>query len=133
MPTDDPYEIKSWTPYRVHERTAPTYNIGRIVLAGDAAHICNPCGGRGLTGGIMDVDRLMTAFEATFRSADAGAELDAYTLDRRTEFLEVSSPFASLMKAMWERSDTVLQKLDQAEIAKLSVGSSTISLAGIKR
>lgn len=132
MPTDEPYEIKSWAPYRVRERTAPTYNVGRIVLAGDAAHICNPCGGRGLTGGIMDVDRLVDAFEAVFDEADAGTELDALTLDRRTEFLEVSSPFALLMKAMWERSDPALQKLDQADIAWLSVGSSTISLAGIK-
>ena len=80
----------------------------------------------------MDVDRLITTFEAIFGGAAAGPELDAYTLDRRAEFLEVSSPFASLMKAMWERSDPALQKRDQAEITKLSMGSSTISLAGIK-
>ena len=61
-----------------------------------------------------------------------GTVNECQTLDRRTEFLEVSSPFALLMKAMWERSDPALQKLDQADIAWLSVGSSTISLAGIK-
>lgn len=132
MPTDDAYTIKPWAPNRVHERTAPTYNVGRIVPAGDAAHNCNPCGGRGLTGGMMDVDRLITAFEAIFSWADAGAELDACTLDRRTELLEVSSPFVSLMKIKWERSDPALQKQGQAEIAKLSVGSSTIALAGSK-
>ncbi len=132
MPTDGPYEIKSWAPYRVHERSAPTYNIGRIVLAGDAAHICNPCSGGGVTGGMMDVDRLVDAFAAILSGADAGTALDGDTLDRRTGFLKVSSPFASLMKAMSERSDPALQKPDQAKIAKLSVGSSTISLAGIK-
>lgn len=132
LPDDGEYEIKSFAPYRVHERTSPTYNIGRVVLAGDAAHICNPCGGRGLTGGIMDVGRLLDAFEAILKGADARSELDAYTHDRRKEFLEVSSPFASMMKAMWERSDRDAQKKDQAEIMKLSVGSSTISLAGIK-
>jgi 2-polyprenyl-6-methoxyphenol hydroxylase-like FAD-dependent oxidoreductase len=133
LPDDGPYELQGWAPYRVHERTAPTYNMGRIVLAGDAAHICNPCGGRGLTGGIMDVDRLLNAFEAILNGASARNELDAYTHDRRTEFLEVSSPFASMMKGMWERSDPDMQKKDQAEIMKLSVGSSNISLAGIKR
>lgn len=97
------------------------------------AHICNPCGGRGLTGGIMDVDRLLTAFEAVLTRADARTELDAYTHDRRTEFLEVSSPFATMIKGMWERSDPDMKKQDQAEIMKLSVGSSNISLAGIKR
>lgn len=133
LPTDDRYEIQSWAPYRVHERTCPIYNMGRVVLAGDAAHICNPCGGRGLTGGIMDVDRLITAFEAILKGGDETAELNAYTTERRKEFLEVSSPFASMMKGMWERSDPDAQKQDQAEIAKLSVGSSSISLAGIKK
>jgi hypothetical protein len=37
-----------------------------------------------------------------------------------------------MMKGMWERSDPAAQKQDQAEIMKLSVGSSQISLAGIK-
>lgn len=133
MPDDDKYEIVSWAPYRVHERTCPTYNMGRVVLAGDAAHICNPCGGRGLTGGIMDVDRLITAFENVLSGGNEREELDAYTHERRKEFLEVSSPFASMMKHMWERSDRDAQKQDQAEIMKLSVGSSSISLAGIKK
>lgn len=61
-PDDGPDELQGWAPCRVHERTAPTCNMGRFVLAGDAAHICNPCGGRGLTGGIMEVARLLTAF-----------------------------------------------------------------------
>ena len=117
----------------MYERTAPTDNIGRIVLAGDAAHICNPCGGRGLTGGIMDVDRLLNAFEAVLTGVEARTQLVADTDDCRTEFLEVSSPFASMMKRMWERSDPVMQKKDQAEIMKLSVGSSNIPHAGIKR
>ena len=63
----------------------------------------------------------------------ARAELDACMTDRRTEFLEVSSPFASTMKGMWERSDPTMQMADQAEIMKLSVGSSNIYRAGIKR
>lgn len=81
----------------------------------------------------MDVDRLITAFEAILKGGDETAELNAYTTERRKEFLEVSSPFASMMKGMWERSDPDAQKQDQAEIAKLSVGSSSISLAGIKK
>ena len=38
-----------------------------------------------------------------------------------------------MMKGIWERSDPEAQKLDQAEIAKLAVGSSSNSLAGIKK
>ena len=39
LPDDGAYELQSWAPYRVHERTAPTYNVGRIVLAGDRPHL----------------------------------------------------------------------------------------------
>jgi 2-polyprenyl-6-methoxyphenol hydroxylase-like FAD-dependent oxidoreductase len=132
MPTDDPYELVSWAPYRVHERSCPTYNVGRVVLAGDAAHVCNPCGGRGLTGGIMDVDRLLDAFEGILGGTRGEDDLDGYTKDRRTEFLEVSSPFASTMKRMWEREDHEEQKKDQEQVMKISVGSGDISLAGLR-
>jgi len=32
--------------------------VGRILLAGDSAHLCNPFGGLGLLGGIVDVGGL---------------------------------------------------------------------------
>ena len=59
--------------------------------------------------------------------------LDAYSETRRKEFLEVSSPFAQTMKRMWSETDRAQQALDQAEIMKLSVGQSKISLAGLRR
>lgn len=132
MPTLDDYEMTGWAPYRVHERTCPTYNVGRVILAGDAAHVCNPCGGRGLTGGIMDVDRLLDSFEGILGGTRDEDDLAAYTADRRTEFLEVSSPFASTMKRMWEREDLEEQKKDQDQVMKISVGSGAISLAGLR-
>jgi 2-polyprenyl-6-methoxyphenol hydroxylase-like FAD-dependent oxidoreductase len=39
------YELKSMSPYRIHQRCADTFRKGRVVLAGDAAHLCNPFGG----------------------------------------------------------------------------------------
>ena len=33
--------------YRMHQRSAPRYRLGRVVLAGDAAHVTNPTGGLG--------------------------------------------------------------------------------------
>jgi 3-(3-hydroxy-phenyl)propionate hydroxylase len=40
--------------YRIHQRVADSFVKGRILLAGDAAHINNPIGGFGLNGGIHD-------------------------------------------------------------------------------
>ncbi len=54
LPSSEPYEIVASSPYRVHERCAPRFRVGRAMLAGDAAHACNPCGGLGLTTGVID-------------------------------------------------------------------------------
>ena len=48
------YEIMHVTLYRVHQRVAKTFRLGRVFLAGDAAHINNPLGGMGMNGGIHD-------------------------------------------------------------------------------
>ena len=44
---DEPYEVVHTTAYRVHERVAKQYQVGRAFLVGDAAHISNPLGGMG--------------------------------------------------------------------------------------
>src|SRR5271170_6139446 len=39
------YKLQSMSPYRMHQRCADTFRKGRVTLAGDAAHLCNPFGG----------------------------------------------------------------------------------------
>jgi 2-polyprenyl-6-methoxyphenol hydroxylase-like FAD-dependent oxidoreductase len=43
---EDAYEIEMISPYRIHQRSAPSYRKGRALLAGDAAHACSPFGGK---------------------------------------------------------------------------------------
>lgn len=45
--------------YRVHQRVAAQFRVGRCFLAGDAAHLNNPIGGLGLNGGIHDAFELL--------------------------------------------------------------------------
>lgn len=52
------FEVVSSSPYRVHQRCAPSFRVGRVLLAADAAHLCNPMGGMGLTNGMVDVGGL---------------------------------------------------------------------------
>src|SRR4029077_13246341 len=47
----EPYRIAHRSIYHVHQRVAKCFRHGRVLLAGDAAHINNPLGGVGLKGG----------------------------------------------------------------------------------
>ena len=52
------YEIPYYALYAVHQRVAATFNKGRVLLAGDCAHVNNPIGGMGMNGGIHDAINL---------------------------------------------------------------------------
>lgn len=83
------------TVYRVHQRVADSYRHGRVLLAGDAAHLNNPLGGFGLNSGVHDVWNLTEKLIAILTDgADADALLDRYDRQRRTvmrEFVQVQT------------------------------------------
>ncbi|MFO1329961.1 MAG: FAD-dependent oxidoreductase [Rubrivivax sp.] len=67
--------------FRVHHRIADRYRAGRVVLAGDAAHVHSPAGGQGMNMGILDAMRLADALvQALAGDEDA---LDRYAGERR--------------------------------------------------
>ena len=82
-PKPGPYEIATVALYKVHQRVAETFNKGRVLLAGDAAHVNNPIGGMGMNGGIHDAVDLAEKLSATFAGAPAQPLLDRYTRQRR--------------------------------------------------
>lgn len=95
LPGDNPgYELVQHSPYRIHQRCAETFRIGRILLAGDAAHITNPIGGLGLTTGFLDAFVLFEALAAVVKGEAAESVLDLYAEERRRAFLDEVSPQA---------------------------------------
>ena len=70
---DEPYEVSHRTIYRVHQRVADRFLVGRVALMGDAAHINNPLGGMGMNGGIHDAVLLGASLAAVLRG-DIGAD-----------------------------------------------------------
>ncbi|POM27771.1 Pentachlorophenol 4-monooxygenase [Actinomadura rubteroloni] len=68
--------------FRVHHRVADRYRSGRILLAGDAAHVHSPAGGQGMNTGIQDAVALADALHTALTSGD-DAPLDAYAAARR--------------------------------------------------
>lgn len=88
VPRREPFEVTHRTAYRVHERVASTYVKGRMVIAGDAAHVNNPLGGMGLNGGIHDAFNLAEKLVAVIRGAPLET-LERYSRQRRKVALDV--------------------------------------------
>ena len=68
--------------FRIHHRVADTYRSGRILLAGDAAHVHSPAGGQGMNLGIQDAVTLAEALTHVLGGAP-DAVLDDYAATRR--------------------------------------------------
>ncbi|WP_431283817.1 FAD-dependent oxidoreductase [Humitalea sp. 24SJ18S-53] len=81
-PKHGAYDVPDLRPYRVHQRIVENYRAGRLLLAGDAAHLNSPAGGMGMNGGIHDAFELAAHLVQVLQGAD-DAMLDRYTRRRR--------------------------------------------------
>jgi 3-(3-hydroxy-phenyl)propionate hydroxylase/6-hydroxy-3-succinoylpyridine 3-monooxygenase len=100
LPGEKSYELQAFSPYKMHQRTASSFRSGRVVLAGDAAHLTNPTGGMGLTSGLFDSFVLSEALAAVINGQVGDEVLDRYAEARRTVFLEQASPRATAFKQL---------------------------------
>jgi 2-polyprenyl-6-methoxyphenol hydroxylase-like FAD-dependent oxidoreductase len=76
--------------FRIHHRVADSYRAGRLLLAGDAAHVHSPAGGQGMNTGIQDAVLLADALEQVL-AGGSDSVLDRYGHDRRAVAQEVLS------------------------------------------
>jgi 2-polyprenyl-6-methoxyphenol hydroxylase-like FAD-dependent oxidoreductase len=67
--------------FRIQHRVADSYRAGRLLLAGDAAHVHSPAGGQGMNLGILDAVTLAGALSEALEGSEAA--LDAYSATQR--------------------------------------------------
>jgi 3-(3-hydroxy-phenyl)propionate hydroxylase len=87
VPCAEPYRIAHRSLYHVHQRVARRFRCGRVLLAGDAAHVNNPLGGMGMNGGMHDAFNLAEKLAAVWGGGDERL-LDRYERQRRTVAIE---------------------------------------------
>lgn len=105
---DDGFEVVQHALYHMHQRCAPALRVGRVLLAGDAAHATNPTGGFGLNSGFMDAFMLAEALGAVVSRRAGDGVLDQYARARRDAFLNGVSPAATQAKqAVYSLDPTV--------------------------
>ncbi|HEY0248197.1 MAG TPA: NAD(P)/FAD-dependent oxidoreductase [Gryllotalpicola sp.] len=105
--------------YRVHQRVAASFRSGRVLLAGDAAHVNNPIGGLGLNCGIHDAMELVAALDEVERGA-ADERLDLYERRRRTLNIEFVQQQTIANKQRLEERDAERRAQRAAELAAVA-------------
>ena len=103
--------------FRIHHRVADAYRAGRLLLAGDAAHVHSPAGGQGMNLGIQDGLALADALAAVLGGAPDSV-LDDYSAARR--------PIAQQVVEMTDR----LTRLATLPRAARSFRNAVFSVAG---
>lgn len=100
LPGSEPFKIVQAAQYRVHQRQVKTYKVGRVVLAGDAAHLNNPIGGFGLTTGMTDAGCIAEALGHVINETKLESFLQAACDMRWRIFRDISNPGSQRFKAI---------------------------------
>lgn len=74
--------VKWFSTYRVHSRRVDKFRVGRVFLAGDAAHIHTPAGGQGMNTGIGDAYNLAWKLAFVLQGKTDESLLDTYNQER---------------------------------------------------
>jgi len=90
-----------WSSYfRIHHRQVAQLRVGRMFVAGDAAHIHSPFGGQGMNTGLHDIWNLAWKLDFALRGHASEALLNSYSAERRPVIAQVIETTHMLTKAM---------------------------------
>jgi 3-(3-hydroxy-phenyl)propionate hydroxylase len=106
----EPYDIRYKSLYRVHQRVAKDFRHGRVLLAGDAAHLNNPIGGFGLNSGIHDAVNLAEKLGPVWKGEADAALLDRYVRQRRAICVEEVQRISIRNKRIMEERDPAVRR-----------------------
>jgi 3-(3-hydroxy-phenyl)propionate hydroxylase len=120
FPSPRPYEVVHRNLYVTHQRVASTFRKGRVLLAGDAAHVNNPIGGMGLNGGIQDAVNLASKLSSVLLHGEPERLLDLYDMRRRTVAVEFVQEQSIANKKRLEESDPEVRSRNLDELSRIA-------------
>jgi 3-(3-hydroxy-phenyl)propionate hydroxylase len=118
FPKSGRYEIEYVNVYNVAQCVAGTFRKGRVLLAGDSAHVNNPIGGMGMNGGIHDALNLAEKLAAVAHGDSDEEVLDHYDRQRRHVAVTYVQAQTIANKKMMEERDLAVRTKNQEELKR---------------
>lgn len=115
-----PYDVVHRNLYVTHQRVASTFRLGRVLLAGDSAHVNNPIGGMGLNGGVQDAANLSEKLVAILLDGASDRQLDLYDRQRRAVAVEFVQQQSIENKKRLEERDPEIRAKNLAELRDIA-------------
>jgi hypothetical protein len=104
-----PFHMVWGSRFRIHVRVSPRFRVGRVLLAGDAAHVHSPAGGLGMNGGIQDAHNLAWKLAAALRGGNTDRLLDSYDVERRAVVVEATSRYTDRLTRIFIQSPAMVR------------------------
>jgi 3-(3-hydroxy-phenyl)propionate hydroxylase len=117
---DRSFEICGCNLYTVHQRVAKKFRVGRVLLAGDSAHVNSPIGGMGLNSGVHDAFNLADKLARIMHGEADEAELDRYERQRRHVAVQHTQAQTIRNKRLLEERDPAVRRRNHDELRRQS-------------
>ena len=131
---DQPYQVLWRSVYRFHSRCVDWMRVGRVLLAGDFAHLMAPFGARGLNSGVQDAENAAWKLAFVLRGWASPALLDSYHAERLAaahENLEITGNTMRFLvprtDAEWRHRRSVLEQAVHDPAARAQVDSGRLA------
>jgi 3-(3-hydroxy-phenyl)propionate hydroxylase len=118
FPKTGRYPVEYVNVYGVSQRVAATFRRGRVLLAGDSAHVNNPIGGMGMNGGIHDAINLADKLARVLQGEADDNLLDLYSRQRRHAAVAYVQAQTIANKKLMEERDPRVRAANFAELRR---------------
>jgi len=118
LPTGRDFEIVATNLYTVHQRVATRFRVGRVVLAGDSAHVNSPIGAMGMNSGVHDAFNLADKLIAILRGEADEDVLDRYERQRRHVAIQHTQAETMRNKRLLAEKDPAVRRRNHDELRR---------------
>jgi 3-(3-hydroxy-phenyl)propionate hydroxylase len=125
FPNSGRYQIEYVNVYGAHQCVAAAFRKGRVLLAGDSAHVNNPIGGMGMNGGIHDGINLADKLARVIHGEASEELLDLYSRQRRHAAVKYVQAQTIANKRLMEERDPAVRKKNFDELRRTAENPDT--------